>query len=75
MLKSLSTIAALLLLVGCSRFDEAKEREGCEKRTRTIRSRRISISKPQPTNGKKSMRGFLGSLIGDTQRPHHGTGY
>ena len=25
------TIAALLLLVGCSRFDEAKEREGCEK--------------------------------------------
>ena len=31
MLKSLSTIAALLLLMGCSRFDEAKEREVCQK--------------------------------------------
>jgi hypothetical protein len=31
MLKSLSTIAALLLLTGCGRFDEAKEREGCQK--------------------------------------------
>ena len=30
MLKSLS-IAALLLLMGCARFDEAKEREGCQK--------------------------------------------
>jgi len=29
--RSLSTIAALLLLVGCSRFDEAKERDGCQK--------------------------------------------
>jgi len=31
MLKSLSTIAALSLLMGCSRFDEAKEREECQK--------------------------------------------
>jgi hypothetical protein len=31
MLKSLATIATLLLLVGCSRFEEAKEREGCQK--------------------------------------------
>jgi hypothetical protein len=31
MLKSLSMIAAILLLVGCSRFEEAKEREGCQK--------------------------------------------
>ena len=31
MLKSLATIAALLLLMGCARFDEAKEREGCQK--------------------------------------------
>ena len=31
MLKSLSTIAALLLLMGCGRFDEAKEREACQK--------------------------------------------
>ena len=30
MLKSLS-IAALLLLMGCARFDEAKERAGCQK--------------------------------------------
>jgi hypothetical protein len=30
-MRNLSTIAALLLLVGCSRFDEAKEREGCQK--------------------------------------------
>jgi hypothetical protein len=29
--RSLSTIAALSLLVGCSRFDEAKERDGCQK--------------------------------------------
>jgi len=28
---SLSTIAALLLLVGCARFDEAKEGEGCQR--------------------------------------------
>jgi hypothetical protein len=31
MLKSFSTIAALLLLMGCGHFDEAKEREGCQK--------------------------------------------
>jgi hypothetical protein len=31
MVRNLSTIAALLLLMGCSRFDEAKEREGCQK--------------------------------------------
>jgi hypothetical protein len=31
MLKSLSTIAALLLLVGCGRFDEVKEHAGCQK--------------------------------------------
>ena len=38
-----------LLLMGCSRFDEAKERELCQKkRTRTIRSRRINVSKPHP---------------------------
>ena len=30
-MRSLSTIAALLLLVGCARFDEAKEREGCQR--------------------------------------------
>jgi hypothetical protein len=29
--RSLSTIAALLLLMGCSRFDEVKEREACQK--------------------------------------------
>jgi hypothetical protein len=31
MVRKLSTIAALLLLMGCARFDEAKEREGCQK--------------------------------------------
>jgi hypothetical protein len=31
MLRKLSTIAALLLLMGCARFDEAKERERCQK--------------------------------------------
>ena len=30
-MRSLSTIATLFLLVGCSRFDEAKERDGCQK--------------------------------------------
>jgi hypothetical protein len=29
--KSLTTIAALLLLAGCARFDEAKEQVRCEK--------------------------------------------
>ena len=31
MLKSLTTIAALLLLMGCARYEEAKAREGCQK--------------------------------------------
>ena len=32
MLKSLTTIAALLLLLmGCARYEEAKAREGCQK--------------------------------------------
>ena len=31
MVRNLSTIIVLLLLMGCSRFDEAKEREGCQK--------------------------------------------
>jgi hypothetical protein len=31
MVRKLSTIAALLLLMGCARFDEAKERAGCQK--------------------------------------------
>jgi hypothetical protein len=31
MLKSLSTIAALLLLMGCARIEEAKIRERCQK--------------------------------------------
>ena len=31
MLRHLSTIAALLLLAGCARFDEAKEHAGCQK--------------------------------------------
>ena len=31
MLKSLSTITALLLLTGCGRFDEAKEHAACQK--------------------------------------------
>jgi hypothetical protein len=29
--RSLSMIATLLLLAGCSRFDEAKERDACQK--------------------------------------------
>ena len=40
-----------------------------KKRTRTIRSRRINVSKPLSLNGKKPMRGLLGSLIGDPKRP------
>ena len=31
MMKRLATIVALLLLMGCGRFDEAKERAACEK--------------------------------------------
>jgi hypothetical protein len=30
MLKSIAMTAGLLLLMGCSRFDEAKVREGCQ---------------------------------------------
>ena len=39
-----------------------------KKRTRSIRSRRINVSKPLSLNGKKPMRGLLGSLIGDPKR-------
>jgi hypothetical protein len=31
MVRNLSTISALLLLMGCARFDEAKVREGCQR--------------------------------------------
>jgi hypothetical protein len=68
MLKSLSTIAALLLLMAVLVLTKRKNESCAKKRTRTIRSRRINVSKPQPMSGKKSMRGFLGSLIGETQR-------
>src|SRR5258706_638232 len=63
------TFTALLLLSCCARFDEGKEMRDAKKRTRSIRSRRINVSKPLSLNGKKPMRGLLGSLIGDPKRP------
>ena len=62
--RSLSTIAYcfwwdVLVLTRQRNVRDAKEH------TRTIRSRRISVSKPPPLNGQKPMRGLLGSLIGD----------